>query len=154
MTRIRMMHAKLHKVRVTDANVNYVGSVTIDSELIDKVGILPLQEVEIWNVSNGNRLSTYVLLGEPGSGVICLNGAAAHLCKPGDFVIIAAYEECDRDEVFRTGHEARVLIADEQNHCKKFFYQTLNPSEGKLLFSSEATETLVQRGRNNPPVQV
>jgi aspartate 1-decarboxylase len=137
-----MMHAKLHKVRVTDANVNYVGSVTIDSELIDKVGILPLQEVEIWNVSNGNRLSTYVLLGEPGSGVICLNGAAAHLCEPGDFVIIAAYEECDRAEIFRSGHEARVLIADEQNRCKKLFYQTLSPSEGKLLFNSEATETL------------
>jgi L-aspartate 1-decarboxylase (EC 4.1.1.11) len=79
------MHAKLHNVRVTDANVNYVGSVTIDSELIDKVGILPLQEVEIWNVSNGNRLSTYVLPGEPGSGVICLNGAAAHLCDPWRF---------------------------------------------------------------------
>ncbi|TAE92467.1 MAG: aspartate 1-decarboxylase [Oscillatoriales cyanobacterium] len=109
MARIRLMHAKLHGVRVTDANVNYVGSVTIDNELIDKVGILPLQEVEIWNVSNGNRLSTYVLPGEPGSGVICLNGAASHLCDPGDFV-------------------------------KKFFYQTLVPCEGKLLFQSETTE--------------
>ena len=137
---IRLMHAKLHGVRVTDANVNYVGSVTIDTELIDKVGILPLQEVEIWNVSNGNRLSTYVLPGEPGSGIICLNGAAAHLCDPGDFVIIAAYEECDRAEVFRVGHEARVVIADEYNRCKKFFSQTLVPCEGKLLFDSEASE--------------
>jgi aspartate 1-decarboxylase len=116
MARIRLMHAKLHRVCVTDANVNYVGSVTIDSNLIDKVGILPLQEVEIWNVSNGNRLSTYVLRGEPGSGVICLNGAAAHLCDPGDFVIIAAYEERDRAEIFRTGHEAsRVKIIAVKN---------------------------------------
>jgi aspartate 1-decarboxylase len=142
MARIRMMHAKLHRVRVTDANVNYVGSVTIDSDLIDRVGIVPLQEVEIWNVTNGNRLSTYVLPGDPGSGVICLNGAAAHLCDPGDFVIIAAYEERDRAEVFRTGHEARVVIADEHNRCKKFFYQTLNPCQGKLLFHSQTTESL------------
>jgi len=139
--RIRMMHAKLHRVRVTDANINYVGSITIDSELIDKVGIFPLQEVEIWNVSNGNRLSTYVLPGEPGNGVICVNGAAAYLCEPGDFIIIAAYEECDRAEVLRTGYEARVVVADEHNRCKKFFYQTLNPWQGKLLFNSETTET-------------
>ncbi len=134
------MHAKLHRVRVTDANVNYVGSVTIDSELIDQVGILPLQEVEIWNISNGNRLSTYVLPGDPGSGVICLNGAAAYLCAPGDFVIIAAYEERDRTEVFRTGHEARVVIADEHNRCKQFFYQTLAPCQGKLIFHTETSE--------------
>lgn len=141
MARIRLMHAKLHLVRVTDANINYVGSVTIDTELIDKVGILPLQEVEIWNVSNGNRLSTYVLPGDSGSGIICLNGAAAHLCAPGDFVIIAAYEERDRAEVLQTGHEARVLIADKHNRCKHFFSQTLTPYEGKLLFHSEAIET-------------
>ncbi|MDF5721183.1 MAG: aspartate 1-decarboxylase [Rhizonema sp. PD37] len=137
MARIRLMHAKLHQVCVTDTNVNYIGSVTIDSELIDKVRILPLQEVEIWNVCNGNCLSTYVLPGEPGSGVICLNGAAALLCSPGDFVMIAAYEERDRAEVFRTGHKARVIIADEHNRCKKFFSQTLDPCLGKLLFHSE-----------------
>ncbi len=136
MATIRLMHAKLHRVRVTEANVNYVGSVTIDSDLIEKVGILPLEEVEIWNVSNGNRLSTYVLPGEPGSGVICLNGAAAHLCQPGDIAIIAAYEERDRAEVFRTGHQARVIIADENNRCQEFFYQTLEPRDNKLLFQS------------------
>ncbi|MBD2527541.1 aspartate 1-decarboxylase [Nostoc sp. FACHB-133] len=141
MNRIRMMHAKLHRVRVTDANVNYVGSVTIDSDLIDQVGILPLQEVEIWNVSNGNRLSTYVLPGDPGSGIICLNGAAAYLCQPQDFVIIAAYEERDRAEVFQTGHEARVIIADEHNRCQHFFTQTLAPYHGKLLFNSQVSKT-------------
>jgi aspartate 1-decarboxylase len=143
MARIRLMHAKLHRVCVTDANVNYVGSVTIDSNLIDKVGILPLQEVEIWNVSNGNRLSTYVLRGEPGSGVICLNGAAAHLCDPGDFVIIAAYEERDRAEIFRTGHEARVIVAGENNRCQEFFTQTLVPCQGKLLFDPKVSEEVL-----------
>ncbi|BDA75094.1 aspartate 1-decarboxylase [Rivularia sp. IAM M-261] len=143
MAKIRLMHAKLHRVCVTNANVNYVGSVTIDTDLIDKVGILPLQEVEIWNVSNGNRLSTYVLPGEPGSGVICLNGAAAHLCEPGDFVIIAAYEERDRAEVFRTGHEAKVIIADKHNRAQHFFTQTLYPDEGKILFNSGSSKTPV-----------
>jgi aspartate 1-decarboxylase len=136
MATIRLMHAKLHGVRVTDANLNYVGSVTIDNDLIEKVGILPLQEVEIWNVSNGNRLSTYVLPGEAGSGIICLNGATAHLCQPGDIVIIAAYEERDRDEIFRTGHQARVVIADDFNRCQEIFFQTLEPHDDKLLFQS------------------
>jgi aspartate 1-decarboxylase len=128
------MHAKLHRVRVTDANVEYVGSVTIDQELIEKVGILPLQEVEIWNVSNGNRLSTYVLPGPRSSGVVCLNGAAAHLCNPGDFVIIAAYEEREREEVLKNGHQAKVIIADENNRCKQFFFQTLKTTENQLIF--------------------
>jgi aspartate 1-decarboxylase len=82
-----------------------------------------------------------VLPGEPGSGVICLNGAAAHLCDPGDFVIIAAYEERDRAEVFRTGHEALVVIADQHNRCKQFLSQTLEPRQGKLIFHSDASET-------------
>lgn len=136
MATIRLMHAKIHRVRVTEANVNYIGSITIDSELIEKVGILPLEEVEIWNVTNGNRLSTYVLPGEPGSGVICLNGAAAHLCQPGDIIIIAAYEECERAEVFRNGHKALVMIADENNRCQELFYQVLEPHDNKLLFQS------------------
>lgn len=134
MSRIRLMHAKLHRVCVTDANVNYMGSVTIDSDLIEKVGILPLQEVEIWNITNGNRLSTYVLPGESGSGIVCLNGAAAHLCEPGNFVIIAAYEERERADVLQNGHEAKVLIADEKNRCQHLLSQTLYPDQGKLSF--------------------
>lgn len=134
MAKIRLLHAKLHRVQVTDANVNYMGSVTIDRELIDRVGILPLQEVEIWNISNGNRLSTYVLPGKPGSGIICLNGAAAHLCQAGETVIIAAYEERDRAEVLRTGHQARVLIADEHNRCQELFEQRLEPESEQLQF--------------------
>lgn len=136
MSTIRLLHAKLHRVRVTDANIEYVGSVTIDSELLALVGILPLQEVEIWNATNGNRLSTYALPGEPGSGIICINGAAAHLCHAGDIVIIAAYEECDRAEILRHGHQARVVIPDDQNHCQELLYQTLTPGPNGIEFTN------------------
>jgi aspartate 1-decarboxylase len=131
------MHAKLHRVRVTDANVDYIGSVTIDQDLIQKVGILPLQEVDIWNVSNGNRLSTYVLPGKSDSGMVCLNGAAAHLCNPGDLVIITAYEEKEREEVLNNGHQARIIIADENNHCQRFFFQSLKPTKNELVFKQD-----------------
>lgn len=130
------MHAKLHRVRVTEANLNYVGSITIDQDLLEKVGILPLEEVEIVNISNGNRWSTYVLPGEPGAGGISPNGGGALLCKPGDILIIFAYEQVDRAEVFSNGHKAQVVIADENNRCKEFFYQTLEPQQGKLVFDN------------------
>jgi aspartate 1-decarboxylase len=128
MSKIKLMHAKLHRVRVTEANIEYVGSITIDRNLIEKVGILPLEEVNIWNVTNGNRLSTYVLPGEPGSGVICVNGAAARLCDAGDTLIIVAYEERDRDEVLREGHGARVIISDENNRVRDYMRQQLIPA--------------------------
>lgn len=128
MSQIKLMHAKLHRVRVTEANIEYVGSITIDKNLIEKVGILPLEEVNIWNVTNGNRLSTYVLPGEPGSGVICVNGAAARLCGAGDTLIIVAYEERDRDEVLREGHGARVIISDENNRIIDYMRQQLIPA--------------------------
>ena len=84
MTQIKLMHAKLHRVRVTEANVNYVGSITIDQDLMDKVGILPLEEVDVINLNNGKRWSTYAIAGEAGGGGICPNGGAALLCQPGD----------------------------------------------------------------------
>ncbi|MGH2415733.1 MAG: aspartate 1-decarboxylase [Microcystaceae cyanobacterium] len=135
---IRLMHAKLHRVRVTQANVNYVGSITIDEALLHQVGILPLEEVDIVNLNNGKRWSTYALPGEAGEGEICPNGGAALLCEPGDILIIYAYEERDRAEVLRNGHTARVMVADEQNRCQEFFYQTLVPSErvDKVEFQS------------------
>ena len=127
MAKIRLMHAKLHRVRVTEANVNYIGSITIDTDLIEQVGILPLEEVDVINLNNGKRWSTYVIPGEPGSGEICPNGGAALLCEPGDLLIIIAYEERDRTDVLRNGHQACVLVADENNCTQDFFYQTLNP---------------------------
>lgn len=135
---IRLMHAKLHRVRVTEANVNYVGSITIDEDLLDRVGILPLEEVDVINLNNGKRWSTYALPGKRGSGEICPNGGAALLCEPGDILIIYCYEERDRADVLRNGHLARVLVADEKNRSQQFFYQTLNPSQNgeKVRFES------------------
>lgn len=121
------MHAKLHRVRVTEANVNYIGSITIDEDLLNKVGLLPLEEVHIINLNNSHRWSTYVLPGERESGCICPNGGAALLCQPGDILIIYAYEQLDRDDVFRYGHKARVLMADAENRPEQFFAQTLKP---------------------------
>ncbi|MEA5508649.1 aspartate 1-decarboxylase [Crocosphaera sp. UHCC 0190] len=129
---IRLMHAKLHRVRVTEANVNYVGSITVDPILLDLVGILPLEEVDIINLNNGHRFSTYVIPGETGKGEICPNGGAALLCQPGDLLIIYAYEECDRAQVLHHGHQARVLVANELNQTQEFFLQTLAPcGDGK-----------------------
>ncbi len=132
------MHAKLHRVRVTETNVNYVGSLSIDRDLLEKVGLLPLEEIDVVNLNNGQRWSTYVIPGEAGSGCICPNGGAALLCQPGDVLIIYAYEERDRSEVLRDGHQARVLIADEKNRPKEFFYQTLSQRDGKIEFDSES----------------
>lgn len=86
-----MFHGKIHRATVTQANLNYMGSITIDSELMDAAGILPGERVQIVDNNNGARLETYTIAGEPGSGVICLNGAAARLVNVGDIVIIMAY---------------------------------------------------------------
>ncbi|NER51697.1 MAG: aspartate 1-decarboxylase [Symploca sp. SIO1A3] len=136
---IKLMHAKLHRVRVTEANLHYVGSITIDRELLEKVGILPLEEVEIVNIDNGNRWYTYVLPGEAGSGEICPNGGGALLCKRGDTLIIWANENLDRSEVLRNGHQARVLIADDNNQAQEVFYQTLTPNGETLEYNGYET---------------
>lgn len=135
---IRLMHAKLHRVRVTEANINYVGSITVSPELLEKVGILPLEEVDIVNLNNGKRFSTYVIPGAAGKGEICPNGGAALLCQPGDILIIYAYEERDRAEVLRYGHTAKVMVADESNCPAEFMVQTLIPCAGgeKVEFHS------------------
>ena len=134
MTQIKLMHAKLHRVRVTEANVNYVGSITIDKDLMDKVGILPLEEVDVINLENGKRWSTYAIAGEAGSGEICPNGGAALLCEPGDLLIIIAYEYRDRAEVMAKGHQAKVMIADSDNHCGEFIEQNLESQGDRLEF--------------------
>ncbi|MGF1590645.1 MAG: aspartate 1-decarboxylase [Pleurocapsa sp.] len=138
MTQIKLMHAKLHRVRVTEANVNYVGSITIDQDLMDKVNILPLEEVDVINLDNGKRWSTYAIAGEAGKGGICPNGGAALLCKPGDILIIIAYEYCDRDQVMRDGHQAKVIVANQHNHCLEFMEQNLVNQGGKLQFKSSS----------------
>ncbi|WP_134699008.1 aspartate 1-decarboxylase [Ammoniphilus sp. YIM 78166] len=108
-----MMTAKIHRATVTEANLNYVGSITIDSDLLDAVDILPNEKVQIVNNNNGARLETYVIPGPRGSGVICLNGAAARLVQPGDKVIIISYGQLTTEEAKR--YQPKVAIMDENN---------------------------------------
>ena len=86
-----MMVGKIHRATVTAAELDYVGSITLDAELLDASGILPGQQVDVVDITNGARLTTYAIAGEPGSGVVCINGAAAHLVQPNDMVIVIAY---------------------------------------------------------------
>ncbi len=136
MAQIKLIHAKLHRVRVTETNVDYVGSLTVDRDLLEMVGLFPLEEIDVVNLNNGKRWSTYVIPGEPGSGDICPNGGAALLCEPGDILIIYAYELLDRAEVLRRGHQASIVIADEKNRCQEFFHQTLQPNGDRIEFNS------------------
>ncbi|MFT9847605.1 aspartate 1-decarboxylase [Aneurinibacillus sp. REN35] len=108
-----MMKAKIHRATVTEANLNYVGSITIDRDIMDAVDILPNEKVQIVNNNNGARLETYVIEGERGSGVICLNGAAARLVQPGDIVIIIAYAMMSDAEAKE--YKPKVAIMDEGN---------------------------------------
>lgn len=93
-----MYHAKIHRATVTEANINYIGSITIDVDLLEATGIFPYEQVHVVNINNGARLETYVIEGPRGSGTICLNGAAARLAQPGDKVIIIAYAYMDEEE--------------------------------------------------------
>ncbi len=133
MGNIRLMHAKLHRVTVTEANVNYVGSITIDPDLLEQVGILPLEEVDVINLNNGNRFSTYAIPGKRGEKEICPNGGAALLCQAGDLLIIYAYESCDRQEVLQNGYTARVMVANPDNTCQELMVQSLIPTENEEI---------------------
>lgn len=121
---LTMLRAKIHKATVTEANLNYVGSITIDSDLLDKSGILPGEMVHIVNNNNGARLETYVIQGEKSSGIICLNGAAARLVQPGDIIIIMAYAMLDRTEA--QSLIPNVLILDENNKIKEILSQEIH----------------------------
>lgn len=115
------MNAKIHRARVTEANLNYVGSITIDEDLLDAVGIVENEKVAIVNNNNGARLETYVIAGPRGSGVICLNGAAARLVQPNDIVIIISYAIVPEDKIAQ--HKPRVAIMDEKdNSIKQLIY--------------------------------
>ena len=114
-----MMHGKIHRATVTEANLNYVGSITIDEDLLDAAGILPGEKVQIVNNNNGARLETYTIPGKRGSGVICLNGAAARCALEGDIVIIIAYAQIDEKEAKTL--EPKVVLVDKRNHIVKNF---------------------------------
>ncbi len=106
-----MMSGKIHRATVTDANLDYVGSISVDPRLLEAADILVNEQVHVLDITNGNRLETYVIEGAPGE--ICLNGAAAHLVDPSDLVIIVAYQEMD-DETARK-HTPKVVLVDENN---------------------------------------
>ncbi|MGI5824557.1 MAG: aspartate 1-decarboxylase [Bacillota bacterium] len=119
---LNMMKAKIHRATVTEANVNYVGSITIDKDLMDAVGILPNEQVQVVDNNNGSRLVTYAIEGEPGSGVICLNGAAALLVNPGDIVIIMAFAGMNEEEA--KNHKPNVILVDENNKIVRVLSET------------------------------
>lgn len=111
---IELLKSKIHRVTVTEANLSYVGSITIDQDLIDAANILPGEKVQIVNNNNGARLETYVIAGERGSGVVCLNGAAARLVQPGDVVIIMAYAWMTYEEA--QGFKPSVVFPDSDTN--------------------------------------
>ncbi|WP_147533762.1 aspartate 1-decarboxylase [Bacillus marasmi] len=108
-----MMNGKIHRARVTEANLNYVGSITIDEDILDAVGMLPNEKVAIVNNNNGARFETYIIPGQRGSGVVCLNGAAARLVHEGDVVIIISYVLVSEEKV--KDHKPKVAIMNEYN---------------------------------------
>jgi aspartate 1-decarboxylase len=111
-----MLKSKIHRATVTQADLHYEGSVTIDDNLLRAADILPNEQVAIWNITNGNRFQTYALRGEAGSGVICINGAAARMVSPGDLVIIASYTEMETKEAVEW--EPHLVFVDERNRIK------------------------------------
>ncbi len=111
-----MLKSKIHRARVTDCNIDYEGSITIDSDLLKAADILPYERVEILNIKNGARFSTYAIEGNPGSGDICLNGAAARLACVDDLVIILTYQEVPSDEAGQV--KPRMVYVDSQNRIK------------------------------------
>ena len=111
-----LLKSKIHRATVTEANIEYEGSVTIDPILLDAADMLPYERVDIWNCTNGNRLSTYVIEGERGEGQICINGAAAHLMKPGDLVIIASWADVPDEE--SRAFDAKRVFVDHENRIR------------------------------------
>lgn len=111
-----MLKSKIHRARVTDCNIDYEGSITIDSELLKAADILPYERVEILNINNSARFSTYAIEGNPGSGDICLNGAAARLASVDDVIIILTYHEVPCEEADQV--KPRMVYVDSHNHIK------------------------------------
>jgi len=125
----KFLAAKLHCIRVTQTELNYHGSITLDREFLEVAGMKPLEFVCIWNKANGKRFETYILPGESGSKVCCLNGAAAHLVNEGDEVIIASYRYVDIEAEEKT-ISARVIIFGEDNEVENVIEQKTNIETG------------------------
>ncbi len=107
------LRAKLHRARVTRSDVDYVGSISIDRDLLEAADLLPLEQVDVYNLTRATRFTTYCIAARGGSGEVGVNGAAAHLAEVGDLVIVAAYCELDREEL--PSHRAHVILLDDAN---------------------------------------
>jgi aspartate 1-decarboxylase len=108
-----MLKSKIHRATVTQADVHYQGSLTLDANLLRAADVIPYEEVHVWNVTRGTRFRTYAMLGEEGSGVVCANGAAALLVEPGDLVIIATFTMLEDAEL--KGYQPKIVFVDAQN---------------------------------------
>lgn len=122
-----MCKGKIHRATITEANLDYVGSLTIDEDLLERADILPYEQVHVVNVTNGERLVTYAIKGERGSGVICLNGAAAHKGKAGEIIIIITYGHFSDEEA--RALEPSVVLVDENNCAVETIHPDSNHSE-------------------------
>jgi aspartate 1-decarboxylase len=111
-----MLKSKIHRATVTEADVDYEGSLTLDAHLLHAADIVPYEEVHVWNVTRGTRFRTYAMIGEIGSGVVCANGAAALLARPGDLVIIATFTDVEDAEL--DDFRPKIVFVDEQNAIK------------------------------------
>ncbi len=127
MTR-KMLKSKIHRATVTGADLHYEGSITIDRDLMEAADIFPFEAVDVWNVTSGARFQTYAIAGKPGSGVICINGAAAHHVSCGDLVIIATWLEMNRREALT--HQPRLIFVDERNRIT--FRTEEKPGQGDV----------------------
>ncbi|MEU6697821.1 aspartate 1-decarboxylase [Pseudonocardia sp. NPDC046786] len=131
-----VLGGKIHRATVTQADLHYVGSLTLDSDLAVAAGLVEGEKVQVVDITNGARLETYVILGEPGSGVVCINGAAAHLVHPGDLVIIISYLLADGAEL--AAHRPRVVHVDADNRIVELGTDPAEPVPG-------ATDQLASR---------
>jgi aspartate 1-decarboxylase len=124
-----LLKSKIHRATVTQAELHYLGSVTIDRDLMEAADIVEFEQVQIYDITNGNRLVTYAIGGERGSGMVCINGAAAHQIHPGDLVIIASYAQYSEQE--SAGHEAKIVIVDARNRIQPAAAGTVDLREAR-----------------------
>ena len=134
---LTMLHSKIHRATVTQADLHYVGSLTIDRDLMDAAGLRPGQEVDVVDVDNGNRLTTYAIEGERGTGILCINGAAARLISPGDLVIVIAYAQMAPEEADE--FEPQVVFVDRSNKVIEVGHDAGDVPDGYGLKTSAVT---------------
>ena len=134
---LNMLKGKIHRATVTQADLHYVGSLTIDRDLMDAAGLRPGQEVDVVDVDNGNRLTTYAIEGERGTGILCINGAAARLISPGDLVIVIAYAQMTPEEADE--FEPQVVFVDRSNKVIEVGHDAGDVPDGYGLKTSAVT---------------